>query len=103
MSLPIDPTMISTTDSIAGYRIKCTLGVAEGFFLTPFSGFTLSGKRDILKASLREAILDMLDCAGKQGANAIIGVRYQPPSGGDQGFIVYGTAVKAEKIPYGAE
>jgi uncharacterized protein YbjQ (UPF0145 family) len=105
-NLPIDPAMVSTTDTIAGYRIAQTFGVAEGFAVVLYPAITPNGQKEALVATVREAFLDLIRCAAAQGANAIVGLRYHQPSGSEtigRNIIAYGTAVKAAKMPYSAE
>jgi uncharacterized protein YbjQ (UPF0145 family) len=98
MTPSIDSSMVCTTDELPGYRIIQSLGVAEGFAITFYAGFTLSGQKEALIGTLRDAIIDMLATAAAQGANAIVGLRYnQPSSQGERVAMAYGTAVKVEK------
>jgi len=99
MSLPLDPTMVATTDEIPGYRITRTLGVAEGFGVTIYTGIFPGGQKAILIDTMREAFLDMLSKAAQQGANAIVGLRYTTPSSDRERIVLaYGTAVVVQKL-----
>lgn len=105
-TLPIDPAMVSTTDTLAGYRITQSFGVAEGFAVVLYPAITASGQKEALAATVREAFLDLIQCAAAQGANAIVCLRYHQPSGSEtigRSIIAYGTAVKATKAPYSTE
>ena len=99
MSLPIDPALVATTDELPGYRILQSFGLAEGFSVASYSGFTIKGQKDVLKDTLREAFVEMVACAALRGANAVVGLRYaHPPGQGERVVIAYGTSVKVEKI-----
>jgi uncharacterized protein YbjQ (UPF0145 family) len=91
--------MVATTDEIPGYRITRTLGVAEGFGVTIYTGIFPGGQKTILIDTMREAFLDMLTNAAKQGANAVVGMRYATPSSnGERIILAYGTAVVVQKL-----
>ena len=99
MPLPLEPTMVATTDEISGYRITRTLGVAEGFGVTIYTGIFPGGQKAILIDTMREAFLDMLTAAASQGATAIVGLRYAiPASDRERIILAYGTAVVVSRL-----
>ena len=53
MPLPLEPTLVVTTDEIPGYRITRTLGVAEGFGVTIYTGIFPGGQKAILIDTMR--------------------------------------------------
>jgi uncharacterized protein YbjQ (UPF0145 family) len=96
--LPLDPAMVSTTETLAGYEIVRSLGVVEGLSTSIFNGL-IKGVRSVLVDAMREAYLDMLGQAASHGAQAIVGVRYAAPMGDvERVVMVYGTAVTVRKI-----
>lgn len=97
-ALPIDPAMVSTSDQLPGYSIVRSLGVAEGFGVSVFTGVFSGGQKGILLETMQEAFLEMLTSAAAHGANAIVGLRYTLPSSDQERIVLaYGTAVKVTK------
>ena len=92
-TLPFDPKLIVTTDTIPGYEIVASLGVAEGY--QPYNFPTLALSRDAqhqnFAAMLSGATLDMMENAQRHDGQAIVGMRYVWL--GEAGLLVYGTAV----------
>ena len=98
MPLPLNPSMVSTTDTLPGYRIAGSRGVVEAAFVSPYSGFTANGRANCILDVIREALLDLLKRASDHGANAIVGLRYVMPSDYQRTLLVYGTAVVVERL-----
>ena len=94
--LPFDPKLIVTTESIPGYEVVSSLGVAEGYGLTLYPALTADGRRDRFNELLSEATLDMMNRASAQGAQALVGLRYVTLN--DGGLMVYATAVTIRRI-----
>ena len=91
LSLPFDPKLIATTETLPGYQIVQALGVAEGFSPYTSPALTVDGRRASFNDLLSDATLDMMHKAAAQGAQAIVGLRYVAIDGG--AMLVYGTAV----------
>jgi uncharacterized protein YbjQ (UPF0145 family) len=109
----IDPTMITNSITLDGYRITRTLGVVRGItvrsrsLLGNFAGGlqTLMGGRisiyvELCESSREEAFQQMMQHAAERGANAIINMRYDANEvmNGVTEVLAYGTAVSVEKI-----
>jgi|GEM_PF-540303 uncharacterized protein YbjQ (UPF0145 family) len=104
----IAPAMTSTTFEIHGYTVTRTMGVVRGIavrsrnvfgtiggsFQTLFGGdITMFTK--LCEETRQEAYVRMLQLAAKEGANAVVGVRYDANEvmQGVQEVLCYGTAV----------
>lgn len=109
----IDPTMITTSITIEGYRITRNLGVVRGITVRSRSVFgniagglqTIFGGQisiyvDLCEKTREEAFQYMMQHAAERGANAIINMRYDANEvmNGVTEVLAYGTAVVAEKI-----
>jgi uncharacterized protein YbjQ (UPF0145 family) len=109
----IDPTMITTSITIDGYRITRNLGVVRGITVRSRSVFgniagglqTIFGGQisiyvDLCEKTREEAFQYMMQHAAERGANAIINMRYDANEvmNGVTEVLAYGTAVVAEKI-----
>ena len=107
----MDPDMTSTTFILAGHRIVQSLGVVRGVTVRSRSLFgtigakieTLFGGQIALLTTLceraREDAFDILLAhAQRQGANAVVGVRYDATEimSGVTEVLCYGTAVIVE-------
>jgi uncharacterized protein YbjQ (UPF0145 family) len=105
--------MVSGTFELPGYRVTKTIGIVRGIVVRSRSivgsigaGLqTLFGGNITLYEKLcedaREQAFDrMLTHAGEQGANAVIGMRYDATEIGEgiTEVLAYGTAVVVEKI-----
>ena len=97
-TLPFDPKMIATTNMLAGYEVVRSLGVVEGMALMVFGGLGPDMRALMFKDVLREAYLDMMRTAARQGAQAIVGLRYVLDS--ESVVMVYGTAVLVRAVDY---
>lgn len=101
--------IISTTETIAGKKIKETLGLVRGNTirarhvgrdimagLKMIIGGEIKSYTDMISAAREEATKRMVDEAKKKGANAIVCVRYTTSEvmQGASEVLAYGTAVK---------
>jgi uncharacterized protein YbjQ (UPF0145 family) len=114
----VDPDMTSTTFSLPGYRIVQTLGVVRGVTVRSRSLLgTIGAKIEIIFGGqiamlttlcerAREDAFDILLAhAQHEGANAVIGVRYDATEimSGVTEVLCYGTAVIVEPADREAE
>jgi uncharacterized protein YbjQ (UPF0145 family) len=105
--------IIATTNEVPGYKVKETLGIVRGNTVRArhVGRDILAGFRNLvggeitdytkLLAESREQSLDrMIERASELGADAVIGVRFMTSSvmQGAAELLVYGTAVRIEKI-----
>ncbi len=103
--------IVTTTDEIAGKKIKKVLGLVRGNTIRArhmgkdiMAGFKnivggeLKGYTELLQESRQEATDRMMEQAGSMGANAIVNVRFATSSvaQGASELYVYGTAVTVE-------
>lgn len=108
----IDPTMITTSTALDGYRISRNLGVIRGITVRSRSvlGNLAGGLQSLLGGRLsiyvelcenarEEAFQHMMQHASERGANAIINMRYDANEvmNGITEVLAYGTAVYVEK------
>jgi len=104
--------IITTTESVPGYKIVKVLGVARGATVRAkhIGKDILAGLRNIVGGEVKEysemlaearevAIQRMIEHAKSMGANAVIGVRFMTSSiaAGAAEIFAYGTAVIIEK------
>jgi uncharacterized protein YbjQ (UPF0145 family) len=109
----INQQLITTSNTLEGYRITNHLGIVRGITVRSRSllgniagGFqTLFGGKisiyvELCKKTREEAYQLMLQHAQERGANAIINMRYDANEvmNGVTEVLAYGTAVTAEKI-----
>jgi uncharacterized protein YbjQ (UPF0145 family) len=109
----IDPTMITTSTGLEGYRVTRNLGVVRGItvrsrsLLGNFAGGlqSLFGGRisiyvDLCETTREEAFHHMMQHAAERGANAIINMRYDANEvmNGITEVLAYGTAVAVDKV-----
>ncbi len=109
----IDQQLITTSNTLEGYRITKHLGIIRGITVRSRSilgniagGFqTLLGGKISIYAELcektrEEAYQFMIQHANERGANAIINMRYDANEvmNGVTEVLAYGTAVVVEKI-----
>jgi uncharacterized protein YbjQ (UPF0145 family) len=109
----IDPTMITTSTGLEGYRVTRNLGVVRGItvrsrsLLGNFAGGlqSLFGGRisiyvDLCETTREEAFQHMMQHAAERGANAIINMRYDANEvmNGITEVLAYGTAVAVDKV-----
>jgi uncharacterized protein YbjQ (UPF0145 family) len=109
----IDPTMITTSIALDGYRITRNLGVIRGITVRSRSvlGNLAGGLQSLLGGRLsiyvelcenarEEAFQHMIQHASERGANAVINMRYDANEvmNGITDVLAYGTAVYVEKL-----
>lgn len=107
-----DP-LIATTDSIAGYTVSATLGMARGStvrakhigrditaLLKNIVGGEIKGYTELLTEGREEALYRMNQDAQRLGADGVIGVRMTTSmiSQGAVEIMAYGTAVRLQAI-----
>ncbi len=81
--------MVTTTETIPGYKIVKTLGLVMAV-----GEYRMSRPRKAVYNALGE----ILEQAKSRGGNAIVGLRINGTTGAEaEAIIVYGTAVKVEK------
>lgn len=109
--------LTTTAFELPGYRVARSMGVVRGIVVRSrsiignfaatiqiFFGGNISIYKDLCERARQEAFDQMLDHAGKLGANAVIGIRYDATEIG-QGVtevLCYGTAVHVERGVEGA-
>ena len=104
--------IVSTTNDIAGHRVVRHLGVVRGIIVRSRSvigniggaiqsvfGGNLSIYTELAERARQEAYSLMVEHAQRQGADAVIAMRYDANEimDGITEVLAYGTAVKAEK------
>ncbi len=109
----IDPSMITTSIELSGYKITRNLGVVRGITvrsrsvlgniaggLQSLMGGRLSIYVELCETSREEAFQHLIQHASERGANAILNMRYDANeiTDGVTEVLAYGTAVYAEKI-----
>ncbi len=109
----IDNNLITTANSLEGYRITRHLGVVRGITVRSRSllgniagdlqsvfGGELSVYVELCEKAREEAYHRMIEHASQRGANAIIAMRYDANDVGETitEVLAYGTAVLVEKI-----
>lgn len=109
----MNPSMITTTFDLPGYRIKRTLGVVRGVTVRSRSvvgnmvgglqtifGGNISIYTELCENARQEAFDFMMQHADQMGANALIGVRYDANDvmDGVTEVLAYGTAVVVEPV-----
>lgn len=108
----IDRSLITTTFTIDGFRIKKNLGLVRGITVRSRSlignigagiqilfGGNISLYQELCEKARQEAFDIMIQHAEEMGANAIIGMRYDANevASGVTEVLAYGTAVVAER------
>jgi len=109
----MNETMATTTFVLDGYKITKSLGVVRGILVRSRSIFGTMGASlqtifggnisllsDLCEKTRKEAYDMMLQHAADQGANAVVGVRYESTEvmEGVTEVLCYGTAVVVEPI-----
>jgi uncharacterized protein YbjQ (UPF0145 family) len=107
----VDPTMVTTTNDLSGYRVNRNLGIARGIVVRSRSilgnigaglqalvGGNITLYTELCEKAREDAYELLLQHAGERGANALIGVRYDANevSDGITEVLAYGTAVVVE-------
>ena len=103
--------ILGTTSQISGMRIVKTLGIARGntirarhigkdimASLRNRAGGEIHEYTKLLAESREQALARLIDAATDLGANAVVGVRFQPSliQSGASEMLCYGTAVQVE-------
>jgi uncharacterized protein YbjQ (UPF0145 family) len=103
----------TTAFELAGYRVVKTFGVVRGIVVRSRSvvgnigagiqslfGGNITIYTELCEQARDEAFRDMINHANAQGANAVIGVRYDATeiSQGITEVLCYGTAVQVEPL-----
>jgi uncharacterized protein YbjQ (UPF0145 family) len=109
----IDQQLITTSNSLEGYKITKHLGLVRGITVRSRSlvgniagglqslfGGTISIYVDLCEKTREEAYQHMIQHANERGANAIINMRYDGNEvmQGINEVLAYGTAVIVEKL-----
>jgi uncharacterized protein YbjQ (UPF0145 family) len=109
----IDPSMVTTSIELNGYRVTQNLGVVRGITVRSRSllgniaggiqslfGGRLSVYVDLCETTREEAFKLLLQHAFDRGANAVINMRYDANDvmDGITEVLAYGTAVKVERL-----
>ena len=109
----IDPTMITSSIELAGFRVVRNLGIVRGITVRSRSalgnlagglqslfGGQLSIYVDLCEKSREEAFQYMMQHASERGANAVINMRYDANEvmSGITEVLAYGTAVEVVRI-----
>lgn len=112
MNVSVNPSMVTTTFDLPGYRVTKTLGLVRGVTVRSRSilgtlgasletivGGNITLFEDMCEKTREQALDLMLEHAAEHGANAVIGVRYDATEvmQGVTEVIAYGTAVQAER------
>lgn len=105
----LNSMIITTTDEIAGMKIKKVFGIVKGNTvrarhigvdilagLKQIIGGELRGYSDMLTSAREEATARMVEEAKKLGANAVVGVRFTSASimANSAEILAFGTAVR---------
>ena len=109
----IDPTMITTSVQLDGYRVVRNLGVVRGSTVRSRSvlgniagglqtlfGGQISIYIDLCEKTREEAFQYMMQHAAERGANAVINMRYDANEvmNGVTEVLAYGTAVEVARV-----
>ena len=109
----VDPTMVTTTNDLSGYRVNRNLGLARGIVVRSRSilgnigaglqalvGGNITLYTELCEKAREDAYELLLQHAAERGANAIIGMRYDANevSDGITEVLAYGTAVVVEPV-----
>jgi uncharacterized protein YbjQ (UPF0145 family) len=109
----MDPKLVTTAFQIDGYRIVKNLGVVRGITVRSRSiignigagiqtifGGNISLLQELCERTRQDAVLLMMRHASEQGANALVGMRYDANEvmSGVTEVLAYGTAVVVEKL-----
>jgi len=110
--MTVTPNMVTTAFDLPGYRIAKTIGLVRGVTVRSRSilgtigasletlvGGNITLFEEMCEKTREEALELMMQHAAQQGANAVIGVRYDANEimQGVTEVLAYGTAVTAER------
>jgi uncharacterized protein YbjQ (UPF0145 family) len=109
----MEPSLVTTTFTLDGYRVTKHLGVVRGITVRSRSiignigaviqilfGGNISLLQELCERARQEAFSIMMQHAQEIGANAIIGMRYDANEvmSGVTEVLAYGTAVVVERV-----
>jgi uncharacterized protein YbjQ (UPF0145 family) len=112
MNVSVNPNMITTTFDVPGYRVVRTIGLVRGVTVRSRSilgtlgasletivGGNITLFEEMCEKTREQALDLMMEHASQEGANAVIGVRYDATEvmQGVTEVIAYGTAVQVER------
>ena len=112
MNVSVNPNMITTTFDLPGYRVVRTIGLVRGVTVRSRSilgtlgasletivGGNITLFEEMCEKTREQALDLMMEHASQEGANAVIGVRYDATEvmQGVTEVIAYGTAVQVER------
>ena len=112
MATPIDRSMVTSAFELPGYRISNNIGIVRGIIVRSRSvignigagiqtlfGGNISIYTELCEQAREHAFQLLLQHAAEQGANAIIGVRYDATeiAPGVTEVLAYGTGVVVER------
>ncbi len=110
--MSVSPNMITTTFELPGYRVVKTIGLVRGVTVRSRSilgtigasletlvGGNITLFEEMCEKTREEALELMMQHAAQEGANAVIGVRYDATEvmQGVTEVLAYGTAVQVER------
>jgi uncharacterized protein YbjQ (UPF0145 family) len=108
----VSPNMVTTTFELPGYRVVKTIGLVRGVTVRSRSilgtigasletlvGGNITLFEEMCEKTREEALELMMQHAAQEGANAVIGVRYDATEvmQGVTEVLAYGTAVQVER------
>jgi uncharacterized protein YbjQ (UPF0145 family) len=114
MPVRVEPSMVTTSMELPGYRIVRNLGIVRGIIVRSRSllgsigaglqtivGGNITLLTELCEKTREESFELMLQHAGQHGANAVINMRYDATEvmQGVTEVLAYGTAVQVERIP----
>jgi uncharacterized protein YbjQ (UPF0145 family) len=112
MNVSVNPNMITTTFDVPGYRVVRTIGLVRGVTVRSRSilgtlgasletivGGNITLFEEMCEKTREQALDLMMEHASQEGANAVVGVRYDATEvmQGVTEVIAYGTAVQVER------
>jgi uncharacterized protein YbjQ (UPF0145 family) len=112
MNVSVNPNMITTTFDLPGYRVVRTIGLVRGVTVRSRSilgtlgasletivGGNITLFEEMCEKTREQALDLMMEHASQEGANAVLGVRYDATEvmQGVTEVIAYGTAVQVER------
>ena len=112
-SIIMDINLITTSTELAGYNITANLGIVRGITvrsrnifmnfgasIQTLIGGNISIYSELCEKTRQEAFELMVQHANEKGADALIAIRYDANEimAGVTEVLVYGTAVKVQKI-----
>jgi uncharacterized protein YbjQ (UPF0145 family) len=110
--LTVSPNMVTTAFELQGYRVLRTIGLVRGVTVRSRSilgtigasletlvGGNITLFEEMCEKTREEALELMMQHASQEGANAVIGVRYDATEvmQGVTEVLAYGTAVQVER------